>query len=214
MKNKILIIDKDEKAQNILVDLLSADYDCILLHNSSEGISQLEIASDPIELMIIDIDEAMRNDNKLLICAQENYLYRNIPIMIGATPDQTDSVTQVLALGADDILYKPINTALARKRIYNLLAISLSRRTHNVMEELIQTEIDNNIDVLGICPCPKCRTDLLTITLNNVKPKYVNTEKGKAITKAGRLASMDSRISLLAEITRYAKLVADNPHHA
>ena len=81
------------------------------------------------------------------------------------------------------------------------------------MEDLIRTEIDEYIDNLGICTCPVCRRDLLTLTLNNIPPKYVTSEKGAAITKAERIASRDEKIKLLTEITYYAQMVRQRPNH-
>lgn len=94
-----------------------------------------------------------------------------------------------------------------------MLEVGKNRKVHNVMEELIESVINENIDTLGICPCPKCHRDLLTLTLNNVKPKYISTERGETVIKATQLASMNDRIQLLTEITRYARLVSDNPRH-
>ncbi len=213
MKNKILIVDKNEQIQNTLTELVRHDYDCILLQNSKDGICYLEEnTSQQIDLIITDLEEETEL-LQLISFARNHYLYKNIPILIEASPEQTELIANLFAAGADDILAKPLNLALVKKRITNMLHIGGSRRIHNVMEDLIQTEIDKNIDVLGICPCPKCRKDLLTLTLNNVPPRYVSTEKGTAFITAGRLASMDDRIQLLTEITRYAKLIGENPHH-
>ena len=100
-----------------------------------------------------------------------------------------------------------------KKRVNNMFDIADSRGIHNVMEDLVRIEIEENIESLGICPCPLCRRDLMTLALNNVPPKYVNTEKGAIMSKVGSMSSTE-RIKLLAEIARYAEMVRDHPRHA
>lgn len=213
MRDKILLIGHDEQIEKTLVESLRTDFDCALFPDSAAGVSYLEKNSDQIEIIILDFEEILNNQYKILEELQDHYAYKSIPILPVALPEQADEIAHLFELGADDILFKPINLHIARKRIQNLMDIGKIRGVHNVMEDLIRSEIDKNIDDLGICSCLKCRRDLLTLTLNNVKPKYVSTEKGNAIITAGRLASMDDRIHLLADIAHYAQLVGANPRH-
>ncbi len=213
MKNKILLVDNDQQIQDMLMDLLKADYEFIPLQSSKQVLPYLEGNSDYIELFIIDLKEAMLSEFQILKNIQSHYLYENTPILLLAELGQLEDISKAFTMGADDVLATPIDYDITKKRIYNLLDIGKLRRVHNVMEDLIEIEINENIDALGICTCPKCRKDLLTLTLNNVQPKYISTEKGEAITKAARLASANDRIQLLAEITRYAKLIGENPRH-
>lgn len=213
MKNKILLVDNDQQIQDMLMDLLKADYEFIPLQSSKEALPYLEENSDYIELIIMDLKEAMLSEFQILKDIQSHYLYENTPILLLADLGQSENISRAFAMGADDVLATPIDYDITKKRIYNLLDIGKLRRVHNVMEDLIEIEINENIEALGICTCPKCRKDLLTLTLNNVQPKYISTEKGETITKAARLASANDRIQLLAEITRYAKLIGENPRH-
>ena len=164
-------------------------------------------------MILIDLGEVVPNDFQILKSIRQHNLYSNIPILVEVAPNQTDDLPEAFHLGVDDILIKPTTREVAKKRIHNMLEVGKNRKVHNVMEELIESVINENIDTLGICPCPKCHRDLLTLTLNNVKPKYISTERGETVIKATQLASMNDRIQLLTEITRYARLVSDNPRH-
>lgn len=213
MKNKILVIGNDEQTQDMLTELLSAHHECIFLENSSEGVSYLDGNKSHIDLILIDLGEVVPNDFQILKSIRQHNLYSNIPILVEVAPDQTKDLPEAFHLGVDDILIKPTTREVTKKRIHNMLEVGKNRKVHNVMEELIESVINENIDTLGICPCPKCHRDLLTLTLNNVKPKYISTERGETVIKATQLASMNDRIQLLTEITRYARLVSDNPRH-
>lgn len=212
-KNTILLIGNDKPTQDMFTNLLAADYDCVCLPSSAEGLSYMDAGNILIELIIMDLNESALNQFQLLKGVRGHSIYANIPILAIATSDQSEEITQALSLGVDDIIRKPIQMHIASKRVLNLLSLGKGRMIHNVMEDLIETEINDNLTTLGICPCPKCRRDLLTLTLNNVTPKYISTEKGEAVIRATRLASMNDRIQLLAEITRLAALISENPRH-
>lgn len=212
-KNKVLLIGNDKPTQDMFTNLLEADYDCIPLPSSAEGLSYIDAGNTLIDLIIMDLNESVLSQFQLLKGVRGHYAYAGIPILAIAALDQTDEIAQSFSLGVDDIITNPIRMDIAKKRILNLISLGKGRTIHNVMEDLIESEINDNLTTLGICPCPKCRRDLLTLTLNNVTPKYISTEKGEAVIKATQLASMNDRIQLLAEITRLAGLVSENPRH-
>lgn len=213
MKDKILFIGTDRQVTEILEELPIADYDCNIFQRVEEGLSYLKEASEPVDLIIVGWEEVVEDDCGVLKNIRGYYLYENIPILVSAPTGQTEALGRIMDMGVDDFLARPINHSVAKKRIRTMIAFGRKRRVHNVMEDLIRTQIDANIDSLGICSCMNCRNDLLTLTLNNVKPRYVNTEIGNAIIEAGSLASMEDRIHLLADITHYAKIIGENPRH-
>lgn len=213
MKNKILFVSSDQQNQKMLADLLSMDYECVPLSSSAEGLAHLQASNTLIDLILIDLAEAVKDEFGILKGIRDHSLYRDVPILIVADQKQAKHAAQIFRTGADDMIFKPLDPDITKQRVLNLLDIGKHRKVHNVMEDLVQSEIENNLDVLGICPCPQCRKDLLTLTLNHSKPRYVSTERGQALINAGQRASMDDRIQLLTEITRYANLVKENPRH-
>lgn len=213
LKNEILIVDKDDQVKEILFGLLNTDYKCVTFKNSADCMIFLENNNTQVELVIIDMNEAVLSDFRLLKGIRNHYLYEEVPILMVAEWGQIENVELAMKNGADDLLIKPIYPEIARLRINNLLNIGDNRKIHNIMEDIIESEINNNIDTLKMCSCPKCRKDLLTLTLNNVKPQYISTEKGQSFVTATRRASAEDSISLLADITRYALLIGKNPRH-
>lgn len=212
-KNKVLLIGTDKPMQDMFTGLLEADYDLIPFPDSAQGLAYIKNGNTLIDMIVLDLNESVQSHFQLLKEVRAHYAYGNAPVLALAALNQTNEIAQCLALGVDDIITKPIVLDITKKRLFNLLSIGKSRTIHNVMEDLIESVINENVDTLGICPCPKCRRDLLTLTLNNVTPKYISTEKGEAVIKATQLASMNDRIQLLAEVTHFAELVSKNPHH-
>ena len=54
MKNRILFIDDDKQAQELLSDLLKTDYDYIPLSNQAEVLPYLKQSNTPIDLILLD----------------------------------------------------------------------------------------------------------------------------------------------------------------
>ncbi|NLW25570.1 MAG: late competence development ComFB family protein [Clostridia bacterium] len=62
------------------------------------------------------------------------------------------------------------------------------------------------------CCCDRCRADIMAIALNNLKPRYVVTEKGQAFAKASFLNCQIST-DVLVEINKAIEIVNRYPRH-
>ena len=84
---------------------------------------------------------------------------------------------------------------------------------HNLMEDEVSYVIDQLLkDRKDICTCDKCKLDISAIALNNLKPRYVVTEKGVLYAKVTTLNNQFD-VDLVKEITKAIKIVGDKPHH-
>ncbi len=63
-----------------------------------------------------------------------------------------------------------------------------------------------------ICDCDRCRLDIAAIALNNLKPKYVVTEKGGLYAKVDIL-DYQYDVDLIKEVTQAIEIVNKQPHH-
>lgn len=211
-KKNLLVVDDDELSRNLISELLKYECECISAKNGVEGLSYLEQHPGQVDLIVTDLIMPVMDGFEMIKCIQTNALNRNIPILVITASDHQEDIKKAFSLGADDILMKPLQQDIVKRRILNMFDIADTRSIHNVMEDMVRIEIEENIDSLGICPCAVCRRDLMTLTLNNVSPKYVNTEKGAIISKVGSM-SRDEKIKILAEIAHCAKMVRDRPRH-
>lgn len=78
----------------------------------------------------------------------------------------------------------------------------------NVAEDMMPAIMKNS----NVCNCEKCKLDILAIVLNNVKPKYVVTEKGELYARLSALQSQ-FQVDIIAEITKACVIVKNNPRH-
>lgn len=195
----------------MLCDSLSR-FDCIEMENGVDGLSYLEKHPGYVDLVIMDFDIPMMDGYEMLQCIQSNQLIKSVPVIIITSVEKQSELGKAFDLGVDEVLMKPFDSSVVLKRVQNMLQIGNSRLFHNVMEDLVRVAIDENIDNLGICSCPICRKDLMTLTLNRVMPKYATSEKGAIISKVG--TTVEEKIKLLAEVAYTAQKIKEKPRHA
>ena len=207
----MLIVDDMEVERISFAEIFKDEYQILEAENGKQAMEQLE--QQKVHIVLLDLCMPVMDGFEMMKCIHSNALNRNIPLLAIAASDQQEDIKKAFAYGADDILIKPLQPDIVKKRIQNMFDIADHRTLHNIMEDMVRIEIEENIDDLGICSCPVCRRDLMTLTLNNVPPKYVNTEKGAIMSKVGSM-SRTERIKLLAEIAHCAEMVRDKPRHS
>jgi competence protein ComFB len=88
----------------------------------------------------------------------------------------------------------------------------MGKEVKNVMEDYVQLTLNEVWDSLDCCKCDQCRTDVLSLALNQLKPHYVSTELGEAFVKVNTMSSQ-FEIDILTAIYEAAKKVKANPRH-
>lgn len=82
----------------------------------------------------------------------------------------------------------------------------------NLMEDLVESKLENMLPKLNCCECDICKTDILCYTLNRLHPKYVATNNGELLSRIDSLSSSFD-ISIVTEITNAAMIVKNHPRH-
>ena len=90
--------------------------------------------------------------------------------------------------------------------------LAMNMGYQNVMEEYVQQTLNEVWDSLDCCKCSQCKTDVTSLALNQLKPRYVSTEQGKAFVKVNTMSSQ-FEIDILTAIYEAAKIVKENPRH-
>ena len=86
-------------------------------------------------------------------------------------------------------------------------------KLYNLMEDEVMYTVDELLkDKKDVCTCNKCKLDIAAIALNNLKPKYVVTEKGGLLAKVNIL-DQQFDVDLIKEITKAIKIVGNDPQH-
>ena len=82
----------------------------------------------------------------------------------------------------------------------------------NYVEILVENNIDKLIKKSNVCNCEQCRSDITAIALNNLKPKYIVSEKGQFYAKLSIL-EQQNQINIISEILKAIEIVSKNPRH-
>ena len=83
----------------------------------------------------------------------------------------------------------------------------------NVMEDVVASYVDEVLEPdEDFCGCPHCRLDVIALTLNRLKPKYVVSPKGYVYAKVGELQAQFQADTIVAA-TKAMKVVKKHPRH-
>lgn len=82
----------------------------------------------------------------------------------------------------------------------------------NVMQELVEDKADKYMQINGVCPCPRCRIDVIALTLSKLPSKYVVVHRDDAIPM---LTVYENRYStnLISTLIAACEQVKAHPRH-
>ena len=122
-KKYILVADDDKQIREIVSLLLSSEGYAVL--NAEDGVQTAELASDDIDLYILDVN--MPGQSGLLAAAQIRKQYEAPIIFLTAYSGESDKVMG-FSVGADDYIVKPFSTAELLMRVRAILRRSTAYR--------------------------------------------------------------------------------------
>lgn len=82
----------------------------------------------------------------------------------------------------------------------------------NLMETLVLQKLDETVEKLGCCDCPKCRMDIASYALNRLPAKYIATYEGEVYSKFDALTPQ-YEADILNALYQAAQVVKNNPQH-
>lgn len=82
----------------------------------------------------------------------------------------------------------------------------------NAIEPIVEERLNTFLKDYDCCKCDKCVMDMMALALNNIKPAYVNTEKGVLFTRINN-TKMQATTDIDVAVIRAIELVSSSPHH-
>ena len=131
-KPEVLIVEDTEENIDILIDILSDDYN---LSVAIDGTTALESVYD-INPDLILLDVMMPGISGYEVCKKlkEDPVTQHIPIIFLTALSRDVDESKGLGLGAVDYITKPFNPALLKSRVKNHLEL---KQYQNVLEEMV-----------------------------------------------------------------------------
>lgn len=148
-KMTILIVDDSEINRSILRGIFETSYKIL---EAGDGIQALEVLDEEkeVDLIILDILMPRMDGLTFLKKIKEDEILKRIPVVVNTQIAEQEKEYQALALGADDLILKPYNPKIVRKRIENMLTKRVYER--NVMQRVVALTQDYFDSVMEIVP--------------------------------------------------------------
>lgn len=121
MKKKVLLIaDDEEMNRRIISRFLKNDFEILEAENGKEALDILH--SKKVDALLLDIIMPKMDGLEVLGSMKADTTLGNVAVLV-ATSTMEKTERTALSLGADDVVSKPYDPVVIRKRIQNILAI-------------------------------------------------------------------------------------------
>lgn len=82
----------------------------------------------------------------------------------------------------------------------------------NVLEEIVKNRVDEFLKLFDVCPCQRCRSDVIALALNGLTPKYIVVDNYQVSPLLNFFSNHYSG-AVTAQLSRACTVVKNNPHH-
>ncbi len=82
----------------------------------------------------------------------------------------------------------------------------------NVIQQLVDEKADKYIQLFGLCDCPRCRRDVMALTMNQLPSRYVVMPPWEFKIRADMYSNRYSS-EITAQLLWACKTVMDHPRH-
>ncbi len=210
----VLLVEGNEDIRNALKALLENNhYEIIVTGDGKQALDYLKENAYDMDLVVAALDIPVIGGIEMLKLMKLSQRMKDIPVVVMLPMNRESEQKDVMDNGAEDILFFPFDSRVVLNRVHNILMSSRRPTCVNIMEELAARELNRCIDSLGICKCRQCRKDVITLSLNRLKPRYVSSAKGKLLSELDQM-SYDYVPEMLRALTESAEIVKKNPRHS
>lgn len=119
-KQKILVVDDIEMNRAVLISSLQDEYEMLEASNGREALEVLD-TTNGIDLVITDVQMPEMDGTELVKGIRANKKFQHIAIIANTQYGSPDQEETMLALGANDFVYKPTTPKIVEIRVRNAL---------------------------------------------------------------------------------------------
>lgn len=145
MGRKIMLIADDVKMnRSVIKRFFQRDFDVLEAENGREVMAVLSNTS--VDVMLLDIIMPEMNGLEVMQEIKKNPAWRDIAIFV-ATSAKEKTEREALSLGADDVVSKPYDPVIIKRRIENVLVKKALEKEHR-MSNLDSRETEYKMEYL------------------------------------------------------------------
>lgn len=145
-KERILLVEDHPVNRALIVKLLSDTYEVVEMENGQAALDFLAANYRTVSGIVLDLVMPVMDGLEFLKHYSRIPAYANLPVLVTAASQDADKETECLKLGAWDFIRKPIDPALLKLRLKNIIGRSqniLSRQIRHMAEHDELTELYN-----------------------------------------------------------------------
>ncbi|MBS7007735.1 diguanylate cyclase domain-containing protein [Anaerostipes sp.] len=136
-RDTILIVDDMEINRVILRGVFETDYNLLEAENGQQALVLLEQYHGRIAAMLLDLVMPVKDGYQVLSEIGQNGLLAEFPVVVITAEDSVENEVQVFDLGASEIIMKPFEPHVVKRRVQNIAELNLHRLNQ---EELIEEQ--------------------------------------------------------------------------
>lgn len=122
-RRKVLVIEDNPLNREMLVELLSEEYDVYQASNGEEGLAIAKSHADTLSLILLDVMMPVMDGYTFLDQLREDEHLDMIPVIVMTQSGGTQEQIMALSHGATDFVPKPYNAQIIMHRMANLIKL-------------------------------------------------------------------------------------------
>ena len=138
-KRQILVVDDVELNRAILAELFQDSYEVLEAENGCQALELLEAHHDDILIVLLDIIMPVMDGFEMLQNMAHRTWKEEIPVVLITSENSDNALLKGYELGVSDIINKPFNPNIVKRRVDNTIELYLHKRH---LEALVRQQVE------------------------------------------------------------------------
>lgn len=147
-RDTILIVDDMEINRVILNGLFQEDYHLLEAENGEQALLLLRQYHGNIAIMLLDVVMPVMDGYRVLQEMGANGLLDEVPVVVITADNSLEGELRAFDLGASDIIVKPFEPHVVKRRVHNIIELYLHKHNLEDMVEQQAEKLKESNDVL------------------------------------------------------------------
>ena len=136
-KDTILIVDDMELNRALLRNIFEDDYNLLEAEDGEQAVILARQYHSSIVIILLDLVMPVMDGYKVMEELARKHLLDELPVIVITAEDSTENEVKAFDLGASDIIMKPFEPYVVKRRVQNVIELTLHRLNQ---QELIEEQ--------------------------------------------------------------------------
>lgn len=195
-RNKILIADDSPIDRDILKIIFGEEYSILEAVDGEEAIRLIDANHENIALILLDLIMPKKTGLDVLMHIKMSEIGEKIPVMMVTGESNSDFSLQSLEYGISDIIFKPFNGKIVKRRAKNLIELYASKEdVEYQLKEWKQEALEMHLQA--------AKNDELLINALSSVVEFRNSESGLHVRRVQKLTEIMLKSWMLVDPTSH-----------